>query len=81
MTLKELIMKYDFDSIIPGLEKRDDQINGRFASYKEAFDILRMMEPDNKFHPEDTSHIEIGWQDSILDDGERWIDVYGASCK
>ena len=81
MTLKELIMKYDFDSIIPGLEKRDDQINGRFASYKEAFDILRMMEPDSKFHPEDTPHIEIGWQDSILEDGERWIDVYGASCK
>lgn len=81
MTLKELIMKYDFDSIMPELEKRDDQINGRFAGYKEAFDILRMMEPDNKFHPEDTSHIEIGWQDSILDDGERWIDVDGASCK
>ena len=81
MTLKELIMKYDFDSIIPGLEKRDDQINGRFASYKEAFDILRMMEPDSKFHLEDTPHIEIGWQDSILEDGERWIDVYGASCK
>lgn len=27
MTLKELIMKYDFDSIMPGLEMRDDQIN------------------------------------------------------
>ncbi len=81
MTLKELIMKYDFDSIMPGLEKRDDQINGRFAGYKEAFDILRLMEPDNNFHPEDTPHIEIGWQDSILEDGERWIDVYGASCK
>ena len=81
MTLKVLIMKYDFDSIMPGLEKRDDQINGRFAGYKEAFDILRQMEPDSKFHPEDTPHIEIGWQDSILEDGERWIDVYGASCK
>lgn len=81
MTLKELIMKYNFDSIKPELEKRDDKINGRFAGYKEAFDILRMMEPDNEFHPEDTPHIEIGWQDSILDDGERWIDVYGASCK
>jgi hypothetical protein len=81
MTLKELIMKYDFDSIMPGLEMRDDQINGRFAGYKEAFDILRLMEPDNEFHPEDTPHIEIRWQDSILDDGERWIDVYGASCK
>ena len=81
MTLKVLIMKYDFDSITPELTKRDDQINGRFAGYKEAFDILRQMEPDNDFHPEDTPHIEIGWQNSILEDGERWIDVYGASCK
>jgi len=45
MTLKELLLKYEFDTIVPDLLTVDDPIKDNLYAFKEAFDTLRRMVP------------------------------------
>ena len=49
MTLKELVMKVDFDSLLPYLEKWDNRHLDNIYAFREAYDILRGMEPDRDY--------------------------------
>lgn len=50
MTLKELIMKVDFDRIRPYLEDFEAEHLDSIYAYREAYDTLRDMEPDTESH-------------------------------
>ena len=54
MTLKGLIMKVDFDSLLPYLEKREKKNLDNIYAFREAYDILRNMEPDEDYKGEVT---------------------------
>lgn len=54
MTLKELIMKIDFDSLLPYLEKWEKKNLDNIYAFREAYDILRNMEPDKDYRGEVT---------------------------
>ena len=54
MTLKELIMKVDFDSLLPYLKKREKKNLDNIYAFREAYDILRDMEPDKDYRGEVT---------------------------
>ena len=45
MTLKDLILKYEFDTIVPDLLTVDEPIKDNLYAFKEAFDTLRRMTP------------------------------------
>ena len=52
MILKELIMKVDFDSLLPYLEKWEKKNLDNIYGFREAYDILRNMEPDKDYRGE-----------------------------
>lgn len=54
MTLKGLIMKVDLDSLLPYLEKREKKNLNNIYAFREAYDILRNMEPDEDYKGEVT---------------------------
>ena len=45
MTLKELLLKYEFDTIVPDLVAVDESVKDNLYAFKEAFDTLRRMVP------------------------------------
>ena len=45
MTLKELLLKYEFDTVVPDLLTVDEPIKDNLYAFKEAFDTLRRMVP------------------------------------
>ena len=45
MTLKDLILKYEFDAVVPDLLTVDEPIKDNLYAFKEAFDTLRRMDP------------------------------------
>ena len=45
MTLKELLLKYEFDTVVPDLLTVDEPIMDNLYAFKEAFDTLRRMAP------------------------------------
>ena len=45
MTLKELLLKYEFDTVVPDLLTVDEPIKDNLYAFKEAFDTLRRMAP------------------------------------
>ncbi len=45
MTLKDLILKYEFDTIVPDLIKIESPVKDNLYAFKEAFDTLRRMPP------------------------------------
>ena len=45
MTLKDLILKYEFDTVVPDLLTVDEPIKDNLYAFKEAFDTLRRMAP------------------------------------
>lgn len=45
MTLKNLILKYEFDNVVPDLLIVDEPIKDNLYAFKEAFDTLRRMAP------------------------------------
>ncbi len=45
MTLKELLLKYEFDTVVPDLLTIDEPIKDNLYAFKEAFDTLRRMAP------------------------------------
>ena len=54
MTLKELIMKVDFDSFLPYIEKREKKNLDNIYAFREAYDIFRNLEPDQDYREEVT---------------------------
>jgi len=47
MTLKDLILKYEFDTVVPDLLTVDEPIKDNLYAFKEAFDTLSRMTPGN----------------------------------
>lgn len=45
MTLKDLILKYEFDTIVPDLIEIESPVKDNLYAFKEAFDTLRRMPP------------------------------------
>lgn len=45
MTLKDLILKYEFDTVVPDLLTVDEPVKDNLYAFKEAFDTLRRMVP------------------------------------
>lgn len=45
MTLKDLILKYEFDAIVPDLIEIESPVKDNLYAFKEAFDTLRRMPP------------------------------------
>lgn len=45
MILKDLILKYEFDTIVPDLIKIESPVKDNLYAFKEAFDTLRRMPP------------------------------------
>ncbi len=41
MTLKDLILKYEFDAVVPDLLTVDEPIKDNLYAFKETFDTLR----------------------------------------
>ena len=70
MTLKDLFMQVRFDDLIPSLLEQDENTQNSICSFREAFDLLRMMEPEQDFKGE----VVIQW--SKTEEGEEpWIKV------
>lgn len=47
MILKDLILKYEFDTIVPDLTGIEEPVKNNLYAFKEAFDTLRRMTPDD----------------------------------
>ena len=47
MILKDLILKYEFDTIVPDLTCIEEPVKSNLYAFKEAFDTLRRMTPGN----------------------------------
>lgn len=45
MILKDLILKYEFDTIVPDLTGIEEPVKSNLYAFKEAFDTLRRMTP------------------------------------
>lgn len=45
MILKDLILKYEFDTIVPDLTGIEERVKSNLYGFKEAFDTLRRMTP------------------------------------
>lgn len=71
MTLKELISKVDFESLVPFIEKTEEKHLDSIYEYREAYDILRNMKPSENFKGEAT----VGWSGKGYGD-KQWIGVF-----
>ncbi len=70
MTLKELLDKVDFDSMVPYIEKTEGKHLDSIYGYREAYDILRYMKPTENFKGE----ARVEWSGKEYDD--QWIGVF-----
>ena len=52
MTLKELLDKVEFDSLVPFIEKTEGRHLDSIYAYREAYDILWYMKPSENFKGE-----------------------------
>ena len=71
MTLKELLDKVDFDSLVPFIEKTDGRHLDSVYGYREAYDILRYMKPAENFKGE----ARVEWSGEEYGD-DQWIGVF-----
>ena len=71
MTLKELLDKVDFDSLVPYIEKTEEKHLDSIYGYREAYDILRYMKPAENFKGE----ARVEWSGEEYED-DRWIGVF-----
>lgn len=78
MTLKDLLLKYEFDSLVPDLVLTDKPVKDNLYAFKEAFDVLRRMEPGDPHGEEIVVDMEVDTDD----DGneiERYL--YASNCE
>lgn len=71
MTLKELVMKIDFEVLLPYLKKHEAEHLDNIYAFREAYDILREMKPAKDFQGE----IHVAWSGGEIEDEEKWINV------
>ena len=71
MTLKELLTQVGFDELLPYLEKYEPEHLDNLYAFREAYDILRNMEPANNFE----GKIFVEWHGGEWEDEEKWIGV------
>lgn len=71
MTLKELVMKIDFEDLLPYLKKHEAEHLDNIYAFREAYDILRRMKPAKDFQGE----IHVAWSGGEIEDEEKWINV------
>ena len=71
MTLKELLDKVDFDRLVPFIEKTEGKHLDSIYGFREAYDILRHMEPTEDFKGEAL----VEWSGEEYGD-DRWIGVF-----
>ena len=71
MTLKELLTQVGFDEILPHLKKREPEHLDSIYAYREAYDILRNMEPAKDFE----GKIYAEWHGGEWKGEEKWISV------
>lgn len=74
MTLKDLLLKYEFDTLMPDLILTDEPAKDNLYAFKEAFDELRRMEPGDPHGEEIVVDMEVDTDD----DGneiERYLDA------
>lgn len=70
MTLKELFMQVGFDDLLPYLKKHEDKYPDSIYAYREAYDILRCMEPDPDFRGK--IHV-VSWDGKKRKEGEEQL--------
>ena len=71
MTLKELLDKVDFDSLIPYLKSYGKRYANTIYGFREAYDILRNMEPSADFEGEAI----VRWSGEAYGN-RQWIGVF-----
>lgn len=71
MTLKELLGKVDFDNLAPFIEKSEGKHLDSIYGYREAYDILRYMEPTENFKGE----ARVEWSGEEYGE-DQWIGVF-----
>ncbi len=71
MTLKDLLLKYEFDTLVPDLILTDKPAKDNLYAFKEAFDELRRMEPGDPHGEEIVVDMEVD-----TDDDGNEIDRY-----
>lgn len=74
MTLKELIMQVGFDELLPALKALMHGNENSLYAFREAYDRLRLMEPEQDFKGE----IHVGWHGGMVGE-DKWIGVSGLS--
>lgn len=72
MTLKELITKVDFDELLPYLKELIPENLDNLHSFREAYDILRSMEPDKNF--QGVINVSMSDEEDSYN-GERYVQV------
>lgn len=63
MTLKDLLFKYEFDTLVPDLILTDKPAKDNLYAFKEAFDELRRMEPGDPHGEQIDVDIEVDTDD------------------
>lgn len=71
MTFKELINKVSFEDLLPYLMKHEKEHLDNIYAFREAYDILRNMEPAPEYHGE----IHVIWVAGESDDEEKYVRV------
>ena len=72
MTLKELVMKVEFDNLRPYLEKFEPEHLDNIYAFREAYDILRRMTPAKNGQHE----IHVSWSGGEMEGEKKWISVH-----
>lgn len=73
MTLKELLLKYEFDTIVPDLLTVDLPITDNLHAFKEAFDTLRLMAPGKPKEEKIVITMCDMWEDDVMIN--EWLDA------
>lgn len=78
MTLKELLLKYEFDTIVPDLLPIDEPIKDNIDDFKEAFDTLRRMTLGDAHGEQIVVRIEVDTEEDGTEI-ERYL--YASNCE
>ena len=74
MTLKDLLLKYEFDTLVPDLKLTDEPAKDNLYAFKEAFDELRRMKPGDPHGEEIVVDMEVDTDDDC-NEIERYLNA------
>lgn len=78
MTLKDLILKYEFDTVVPDLLTVDEPIKDNLCAFKEAYDTLRRMAPGDAGDEQIVVSLEVETEE---DDTEVERYLHASTCE